>query len=63
MECPTCKTDLPGGTKFCLNSKLASCELDLIDKRSGEQTQLRCAHRAAFEILTDDTAHQLEMRA
>ena len=47
----------PGGIKHCLNSKLASCEVTVTDKRSGEQEVLTARHRAAFEILTDDRAH------
>jgi hypothetical protein len=42
----------PGGTKICMNSKLARCELTL--RRGGQTTELRSS-RAAFEIL-DDTA-------
>jgi hypothetical protein len=42
----------PGGTKICLNSKIARCELTL--RRGGTTTVLRSS-RAAFEIL-DDTA-------
>ena len=42
----------PGGSKICLNSKLARCELTL--RRRGARTVLRSS-RAAFEIL-DDTA-------
>ena len=42
----------PGGSKICLNSKIARCELTL--RRSGATTVLHSA-RAAFEIL-DDTA-------
>ncbi|HEY0193469.1 MAG TPA: hypothetical protein VGC42_20270 [Kofleriaceae bacterium] len=42
----------PGGSKICLNSKLARCELSL--RRRGQTLQLRSS-RAAFEIL-DDTA-------
>lgn len=46
----------PGGAKTCLNTKLARVELTL--RRAGRaDLQLRCAQRAAFEILTDDTAH------
>jgi hypothetical protein len=56
----------PGGTKQCLNSKLAACEMKLIDKRQGGQpsaTQvLSTRHRAAFEILTDDQAHGVAIR-
>lgn len=40
----------PGGSKICLNSKLARCELALTQK--GRTTVLRSA-RAAFEILED----------
>jgi hypothetical protein len=42
----------PGGSKICLNSKIARCELTL--RRRGERTVLHSS-RAAFEIL-DDTA-------
>ena len=45
-----------GGAKTCLNSKLASVELTL--RRAGRpELHLRSAHRAAFEILTDDADH------
>ncbi len=55
----------PGGVKWCLNSKLAACEVRVTDKRaaSGAPEVLRTAHRAAFEILTDDTAHGVAIRA
>ncbi len=55
----------PGGIKHCLNSKLASCELRLTDKRGrGAGTEvLSTSHRAAFEILTDDRTHGVEIRA
>ncbi|MCC2637097.1 MAG: hypothetical protein K0Q68_816 [Moraxellaceae bacterium] len=46
----------PGGSHTCLNSKIAACELTL-ERKGREPLQLRTAHRAAFEILTDDTAH------
>jgi hypothetical protein len=46
----------PGADKCCLNSKLAACELTLADKRSGRTQTLTTAHRAAFEILSDDFA-------
>ncbi len=46
----------PGGDKTCLNTKIASCELVL--RRPGKpQVTLSAAHRAAFEILTDDASH------
>ena len=47
----------PGGEKHCLNTKLARCELTLRRKRFGRVIgveTLVTAHRAAFEILTDD---------
>ena len=40
----------PGGTKICLNSKIARCELTL---RRGGQTVSLHSSRAAFEILDD----------
>lgn len=55
----------PGGIKHCLNSKLASCELRLTDKGHAPAAAevLSTRHRAAFEILTDDRAHGIELRA
>ncbi len=51
----------PGGEKWCLNSKLASCRL--LVKRDGLPDEtLETRHRAAFEILTDDLAHGVEIR-
>jgi hypothetical protein len=42
----------PGGTKTCLNTKLASCEVTL--ERPGKPARtFTTRHRAAFEILTD----------
>lgn len=46
----------PGGFKTCLNSKIARCELR-IHHANGTSETLRTAHRAAFEILTDDGSH------
>ncbi len=46
----------PGGSKTCLNTKLAHCEVTV--KQPGQPPRrLTAAHRAAFEILTDDTDH------
>jgi len=42
----------PGGTKVCLNSKLASCRLDI--REGGRSRSYTTAHRAAFELLTDE---------
>lgn len=46
----------PGGDKCCLNSKLASCELTLTDKRGSKPVshRLYAKHRVAFELLSDD---------
>ncbi len=46
----------PGGVKTCLNTKLARCEVTI--ERPGKPPRtLTTAHRAAFEILTDDATH------
>jgi hypothetical protein len=47
----------PGGTKTCLNSKIASCTLSFKDKAQRTFETLHAKNRAAFEILTDDTNH------
>jgi len=47
----------PGGEKHCLNTKLARCRLVIADRRTGTTETLHSAHRAAFEILTDDRDH------
>lgn len=52
----------PGGEKHCLNSKLASCVLELAHP-DGRREELTTRHRAAFEILTDDTGHGIPIRA
>ena len=46
----------PGGSKVCLNSKLARASVTL--RRPGRpELHLKSEHRAAFEILTDDDTH------
>ena len=46
----------PGGSKTCLNTKLAACELTL--ERPGRPPRSwTTASRAAFEILTDRSDH------
>lgn len=53
----------PGGNKFCLNSKIASCEIVVTEKsRIGLSFTLKTEHRAAFEILTDDPKHGITMQ-
>lgn len=48
--------DPPGGTKTCLNSKIARCDLTV--RRKGKPVRtLSTRHRAAFEILTTATDH------
>ena len=49
----------PGGVKFCLNSKIAACRLR-VKPAHGPELTLETPHRAAFEILTDDTGHGLK---
>ncbi len=46
----------PGGAKTCLNCKIAACDLTL-ERPGRPPLELRTAHRAAFEILTDDASH------
>jgi hypothetical protein len=56
----------PGGTKHCLNSKIATCEVAIKINRSGQTAavqQLSAKRRAAFEILTDDRGHGIEISA
>jgi len=55
----------PGGSKHCLNSKLASCELRITYKEGenkGVSELLYTGHRAAFEILTDRTDHGITIQ-
>jgi hypothetical protein len=53
----------PGGIKYCLNSKIAGCTLRVTDFATGRTETLRAANRAAFEILTDDTNHGIDICA
>ena len=46
----------PGGTKTCLNTKLAACEL-AVELAGRPKRTLTTRSRAAFEILTDRTDH------
>jgi hypothetical protein len=47
----------PGGSKQCLNTKIATCRVRLRDRERGLDEILATKHRAAFEILTDDREH------
>jgi hypothetical protein len=50
----------PGGAHTCLNSKVAACEVTL--ERPGKAPlTLATKHRAAFEILTDETDHGIAL--
>ena len=48
----------PGGTKTCLNTKIASCEVHL-EETGRSPIHLRTASRASFEILTTDAVHEV----
>ena len=53
----------PGGTKHCLNTKIASCTLRFINKEQHATETLMAQSRSAFEILTDDHEHGITIRA
>ena len=53
----------PGGTKICLNTKIAACRLQVRDLSTGNVEVLETRDRAAFEILSDDASHGIAMRA
>ena len=46
----------PGGSKVCLNTKLAACELT-VQRKGRDVVVLKTERRAAFEILTDGEQH------
>lgn len=46
----------PGGSKTCLNSKIARCQV-MLERRGQPPLVLHSAHGAAFEILTDRHDH------
>ena len=53
----------PGGYKYCLNTKIGKADLTIRDRRTGRIEQLSAQHRALFEILADDTAAGIAIRA
>ena len=53
----------PGGTKHCLNSKIASCVLTIRNRANGTVERLEAPNRAAFEILTDARDHGIAIVA
>jgi hypothetical protein len=52
----------PGGSKTCLNTKLAACELTL-EREGHAPARWTTAYRAAFEILTDRKDHGIDVVA
>jgi hypothetical protein len=54
--------DPPGGKKSCLNTKLASCKVQLEDA-GRSPIILQTSSRAAFEILTTDDTHGVRISA
>ena len=54
-----------GGVKHCLNTKIASCEIQLFVHGELEKSPVifRTDNRAAFEILTTDQSHGIPIRA
>ena len=55
----------PGGVKYCLNTKIASCEVRFEDRRGKKRKRevLFTKNRAAFEILTDEKDHGVPILA
>jgi hypothetical protein len=51
-----------GGTKTCLNTKLAACQL-MVERTGQPPRTLTTKHRAAFEILTDRKDHGVPIAA
>jgi hypothetical protein len=53
----------PGGDKYCLNTKIASCEIQIQEKdKIGLRETLHTDYRCAFEILSDDKqSHGIEI--
>ncbi len=50
----------PGGTKHCLNTKIASCRV-MVERPGQKSLELFTRSRAAFEIVTDDRNHGVPM--
>lgn len=45
----------PGGDKHCLNTKIAACELRLVDKGTGKTETMATRHRALLEMIPPET--------
>jgi len=52
----------PGGSKTCLNTKLATCEL-VLEQPGRPKRTLIAKNRAAFEILTERQDHAVQVVA
>lgn len=55
-------TDADGGIKYCYNSAIATCRIQLAGK-AFERTELTATRRAMFEILTDTRHPDVELLA
>lgn len=53
----------PGGTKQCLNTKIARCQVTVTNPGATQPERLRTERRALFEILTDHRGHGIPLRA
>lgn len=54
----------PGGNKYCLNTKIAACDLTLRRKKNGhdwQEKKLVAKHKVLFEILSDDLDHGVRL--
>ena len=53
----------PGGLKHCLNTKIARCEVEVTDKKTGRRERLVSEHGGLFEIIPPDldTSHGVEI--
>jgi hypothetical protein len=55
-------TDTDGGSKYCYNSAIATCRIQLAGK-AFERTELTATRRAMFEILTDMRHNEVPLLA
>jgi hypothetical protein len=55
--------DPPGGTKYCVNTALARCEVTVRDRATGRTTTLHSAHGAMLESLSGTLDPRVPLRA
>jgi hypothetical protein len=55
-------TDTDGGSKYCYNSAIATCRIQLAGKAFA-RTELMATRRAMFEILTDTRRDEVPLLA